>query len=106
VGLFISFLVNRYFQIIQYWISQILLLFGDTIFICVKGIRNCPFKMYLFFTGAHSYFLLLTIPSKLSEIVTLVTCIWDVLALNLDQDTGLSPARFLSFSLVLHTWVG
>jgi hypothetical protein len=41
------------------------------------------------FYDAH-YFLLLTIPSKLTEAVLHVTGNWDVLVLNLDQGNDLS----------------
>jgi len=55
----------------------------------VEGIRNCPCEVYLLFYDSL-YFLLLTIPSKLTEAVLHVTGDWYVLAFRPDQDTDLS----------------
>jgi len=55
----------------------------------IEGVRNRPCEVYLLFYDSHN-FLLLTIPSKLTEAVLHVTGDWYVLAFRPDQDTDLS----------------
>jgi len=73
---------------------------------CVEGIRTCPCEVYLLFYDSQ-YFLLLTIPSKLTEAVLLVTGNWYVLAFSPGQGTDLSWTWgfffILFFSQSLHT---